>query len=80
MCKLLYLTHTRPNISFAIGCFSQFLASLTDSHYQAALHILKYLKASPGQGLFFPSNNTNIIQGYSDSDWATCIDTRRSVT
>ncbi|XP_019414207.1 PREDICTED: uncharacterized protein LOC109326025 [Lupinus angustifolius] len=51
----------------------------TNKHYKAATHILKYLKSSPSQGIFFPSNNT-IIQGYSDSDWATCLDTRKSIT
>ncbi|XP_019416813.1 PREDICTED: uncharacterized protein LOC109328022 [Lupinus angustifolius] len=80
MGKLLYLTHTRPDISFSVGCLSQFLASPIDQHYKHATHILRYLKASPAQGIFFPSQNTTIIQGYSDSDWATCLDTRRLVT
>ncbi|XP_019431996.1 PREDICTED: uncharacterized protein LOC109339079, partial [Lupinus angustifolius] len=80
MGKLLYLTHTRPDISYAVGCLSQYLASPTDQHHKAVTHVLIYLKNSPGQGIFFPSNNTTDIQGYSDSDWETCIDTRKSVT
>ncbi|XP_019447244.1 PREDICTED: uncharacterized protein LOC109350465 [Lupinus angustifolius] len=77
--KPLYLTHTRPNISFVMGCLSQFLSSPTSSHFQAATRTLKYLKGSPGQGIFFPSNNTPILKGYSDSDWAACQDIKRSV-
>ncbi|XP_019450620.1 PREDICTED: uncharacterized protein LOC109352892 [Lupinus angustifolius] len=80
MGKLLYLTHTRPDICFAVGCLSQFLSAPTTIHYQAANIILKYLKGSPGQGTFFPRNNSTTIRGYSDSDWATCLDTRKSVT
>ncbi|CAL0329477.1 unnamed protein product [Lupinus luteus] len=78
--KLLYLTHTRPDISFSVGCLSQFLACPTDEHHKAATQVLRYLKSCPAQGIFFPSNNTTTLQGYSDSDWATCLDTRRSIT
>ncbi|CAL0332970.1 unnamed protein product [Lupinus luteus] len=77
--KLLYLTHTRLDIYFAVSSLSQFLDSPTDLHYKAATRVLRYLKSTPGQGIFFPSNNTTSIQGYSDSDWAKCIDTRRSI-
>ncbi|CAL0313966.1 unnamed protein product [Lupinus luteus] len=52
----------------------------TDQHHKAATHVLRYLKSSPGQGIFFPSKNTTVIQGYSNADWATCVDTRKSVT
>ncbi|KAE9600091.1 putative RNA-directed DNA polymerase [Lupinus albus] len=78
--KLLYLTHTTPDMCFVVGCLSQFLSSPTSAHYQVATRILRYLNNSPGQGLFFSSTNTTIIKGYSDSDWAACLDTRRSVT
>ncbi|CAL0306418.1 unnamed protein product [Lupinus luteus] len=80
MGRLLYLTHTRPDICFVVGSLSQFLESPTDFHYKAATRVLRYLKNTPGQGIFFPANNTATIQGYSDSDWAKCVDTRRSLT
>ncbi|CAL0306555.1 unnamed protein product [Lupinus luteus] len=69
--KLLYLTRTRPDISFSMGYLSQFLAYLTDEHYKATTQILRYLKSCPAQGIFFPSNNDTTLQGYSDLDWAT---------
>ncbi|XP_019420623.1 PREDICTED: uncharacterized protein LOC109330800 [Lupinus angustifolius] len=78
--KLLYLTHTRPDICFNVGCLSQFLSALTTIHYQAANRILKYLKGSSEHGIFIPSNNSTTIRGYSDSDWAIFLDTRKSVT
>ncbi|XP_019416589.1 PREDICTED: uncharacterized protein LOC109327868 [Lupinus angustifolius] len=55
--KLIDLTHTRPNISFSVGHLSQFLANPTDTHYQAALRVVKYLKNAPRKGLFFSSQN-----------------------
>ncbi|XP_019459893.1 PREDICTED: uncharacterized protein LOC109359650 [Lupinus angustifolius] len=77
MWRLLYLTYTRPDISFSVGALRQYLASPTDSHYKVSTRVLKYLKGSPGQGIFFPANNDTTLKGYSDSDWATCLDTRK---
>lgn len=51
----------------------------TDFHLAAAYKILKYLKGTPGQGLFFPLNNSLDLITYCDSDWASCPDTRHSV-
>jgi hypothetical protein len=78
--RLLYLTHSRPEIAYAVSKLSQFLDSPTDTHMLAALHVLKFLKNSPGQGLFFKAKSSLLLQGYSDSDWGACPDTRRSTT
>ncbi|GJT50988.1 retrovirus-related pol polyprotein from transposon TNT 1-94 [Tanacetum coccineum] len=51
---LLYLTMTRPGISYAKTTLSQFVSSLKDAHMQAALHLLKYLKGALSKGLFYP--------------------------
>ncbi|XP_031256829.1 uncharacterized protein LOC116114826 [Pistacia vera] len=50
------------------------------SHMQVALKIVKYIKHAPGLGLFFPSDNTIQLNAYCDSNWASCLLTRRSVT
>jgi hypothetical protein len=78
--RLIYLTNTRPDISYAVGRLSQFLAAPIASHQAAAYRVLKYLKNNPGEGLFFPANSTVKLLGYSDSDWGTCKDTRRSIS
>ncbi|MCI05012.1 retrovirus-related like polyprotein, partial [Trifolium medium] len=78
--RLLYLIHYKPEISYAASKLSQFLDSPTDAHILAGLHVLKYLKNNPGQGLFFNSSSSLNLKGYSDSDWGACPDTRRSTT
>jgi hypothetical protein len=78
--KLLYLTNTRPDISFATQQLSQFLQKPTVSHYKAACRVVRYLKMNPGRGLFFPRDSDIQILGYSDADWAGCLDTRRSTS
>lgn len=77
---LIYLTSTRPDIVFATQQLSQFMIALTQTHFQATLRVVRYLKATPGKGLFFRRNNSFQLSDFSDADWATCVDTHRSVT
>ncbi|KAE9598264.1 putative RNA-directed DNA polymerase [Lupinus albus] len=77
--KLIYLTHTRPDVSFSVSHLSQFISNPTIDHYQAGLRILRYLKNAPAKGLFFSSSSNLTLKGFSDSDWGACLDTRRSV-
>ncbi|GAU23069.1 hypothetical protein TSUD_183680 [Trifolium subterraneum] len=78
--RLLYLTHSRPEISYAVSKLSQFLSAPTNEHMLAGLHVLKYLKTNPGKGLYFRSDSSLQVKGFCDSDWASCPDTRRSTT
>jgi hypothetical protein len=78
--RLLYLTNTRPDISFAVQQLSQFLHKPTMAHYNAACRVIRYLKHNPGRGLLFPRQSDLQLLGFSDVDWAGCIETRRSVT
>ncbi|GMI70425.1 cysteine-rich RLK (RECEPTOR-like protein kinase) 8 [Hibiscus trionum] len=78
--RLIYLTHTRPDITFAVHHLSQFMQSPKKTHFEAALRIVRYVKNSPGQGVFLKARNDGKITAYCDSDWASCPISRRSVT
>ncbi|XP_057972869.1 uncharacterized mitochondrial protein AtMg00810-like [Malania oleifera] len=78
--RLLYLTITRPDISYPIQVLSQFMDRPSTTHLAAAHKVLCYLKQAPGQGILLSAASSIQLIGYSDSDWASCPDSRRSVT
>nr|KYP52070.1 Copia protein [Cajanus cajan] len=80
--KLIYLTITRPDLSFAIGIVSQFMQAPNIDHWNAVLliRILKYIKGAPGKGLLYGYNNHTQVVGYSDADWAGSPSDRRSTS
>ena len=78
--KLNFLTHTRPDLSYIVQLLSQFMQSPRTSHLMALEHALRYLKGNSGQGILLQANGDLHLQAFSDSDWASCPFTRRSVT
>eukprot|EP00253_Pinus_taeda_P007217 PITA_07217 len=42
--KLLYLTHTRPDLSFVFGLVARFMQNPRESHWKAAKRILRYVR------------------------------------
>ncbi|XP_070005312.1 uncharacterized mitochondrial protein AtMg00810-like [Nicotiana sylvestris] len=78
--KLLFLTHTRPNLSFGVQHLSQFLQAPWLPHMTDALNLLRYLKGTIDVGLFYSNSPDCTLTTYSDSDWAACPDTRKFVS
>ncbi|RVW74354.1 Retrovirus-related Pol polyprotein from transposon RE1 [Vitis vinifera] len=68
--KLNYLTITRPDISFPVSVVSQFLQSPCDSHWDAVIRILRYIKSTSGQGVLYENRGHTQVVGYTDADWA----------
>ncbi|GJV87666.1 retrovirus-related pol polyprotein from transposon TNT 1-94 [Tanacetum coccineum] len=68
--SLVYLTVTRPDISYVVHIVSQFVLAPTTVHWVAVLHILKYLRGTQLKTLLFPSTSSLDLRAYFDSDWA----------
>ncbi|XP_071704321.1 secreted RxLR effector protein 161-like [Rutidosis leptorrhynchoides] len=78
--RLVYLTLTRPDISFAVHILSQYMHAPLQSHLNLTFRTLKYLKGSPGKGIHLVKGNNLDLYAYCDSDWAKCKMNRKSVT
>ena len=78
--KLIYLTITRPDITYAVSLASQFMHSPTVDHLNLVKRILRYLKGSIGQGITMHNNQSTVISGYTDADWAGNAIDRKSIT
>ncbi|GJU20137.1 ribonuclease H-like domain-containing protein [Tanacetum coccineum] len=80
MGKLIYLTNTRPDISYVVHCLSQFMHYPLTSHLKIAFKVLRYLKSCPGLGVHITKTSGMFLTAYSDVDWTKCIVTRKFVT
>lgn len=67
--KLIYLLHTRPDLSYAIHMVSKFMHAPEESHLQAVLGILRYLKRYPSLGLHFKTGDEPHLTGFSDANY-----------
>ncbi|KAF5452545.1 hypothetical protein F2P56_027525 [Juglans regia] len=78
--RLIYLTISHPNITYTVNILSQFMHAPREPHQQAALRLLRYLKSTPGYGLFFSLACSFQLSAYCDSDLACCPMTGQSTT
>ncbi|KAK9050950.1 hypothetical protein SSX86_027575 [Deinandra increscens subsp. villosa] len=78
--RLLYLQATRPDIAYSVNVLSQFVGDPRQTHMEAATRVLRYLKATPGQGILLPRDGGTNLVAYCDSDWLGCPFTRKSRT
>jgi hypothetical protein len=78
--KLIYISHTRPNIAYVVSIVSQFMHNPSEDHMDVVIRILRYLKALPRKGLMFSKNSHLKINGYTDADWAGSISDRKSTS
>ncbi|XP_052189877.1 uncharacterized mitochondrial protein AtMg00810-like [Diospyros lotus] len=77
---LFYLTIFFPDITYVVHKLSQYVSKPRKPHLDIVHHLLKYLKAFPGQGLLFSISFSLKIQTFSDADWGSFLNIRRSIT
>lgn len=71
---------TRADIAFCVSYLSRFLDRCTPEHIQAAYRVLRYLKSCPSLGITYRSEPEQGIQVYSDADWASDPEKRKSTS
>ncbi|GJT27629.1 retrovirus-related pol polyprotein from transposon RE2 [Tanacetum coccineum] len=70
--RLIYVTITRPKLSYCVHVLSQFMQRPLEEHWQSTVRVVRYIKDNPGQGILLRVDNDLRLYGYCDSDWASC--------
>uniref|UniRef100_A0AAV1VJJ4 Integrase catalytic domain-containing protein n=1 Tax=Peronospora matthiolae TaxID=2874970 RepID=A0AAV1VJJ4_9STRA len=80
-CLLYITTCTRPDISFVVTQLSRFLENPGAQHWNAAIRVLRYLKTTRQHGIIYKGGTGSVTaEAYSDADWGSNLDDRRSVS
>ncbi|XP_019054242.1 PREDICTED: uncharacterized protein LOC109115063 [Nelumbo nucifera] len=77
---LQYATVTRPEISYAVNKCCQFMQQPLEPHWKLIKRILRYLAGTVSHGLHLKATQNLCLYAFSDADWASDIDDRRSTT
>ena len=78
--NLLYLTASRPNIAFSVGVCARFQAAPKESHLTIVKRIIRYINGTSDYGIWYSRDSNECLAGYSNADWAGCIDDRKSTS
>nr|GFA32361.1 hypothetical protein [Tanacetum cinerariifolium] len=80
---LLNLTASRPDLQFAICMCARYQARPTEMHLHAVKKILRYLRGTVNQCLWYPKDSSialTALTALTDTDHAGCQDTHRSTS
>ncbi|XP_066159875.1 secreted RxLR effector protein 161-like [Oryza sativa Japonica Group] len=79
---LRYLVNTSPDIAHAAGYLSRFMEEPHEDHLAAVKHVLRYIARTRHHGAHYARGKGGLLKlhGFSDSDMAGDLDTRRSTS
>ena len=66
---LLYLTHTRPDISYVVSVASRYMDQPHEIHWRAAKRILNFVQGTRTHGIFYKAKSDLGLIGFINSDW-----------
>lgn len=76
---LRYLTHTRPDLMYAVGIASRYMEKPTQKHQQIVKQILRYVKGTMDFGLTYEKDDRkHEVLGYTNSSWISDLDDSKS--
>jgi hypothetical protein len=78
--RLIYLSHTQPDVAFAVSVVIQFIRDPKSSHMDTVYRILMYFKSCSGKGLLYTHQGNLQVECYTDANWAGYLDDRCSTS
>ena len=71
---------TRPDIAYIVGMLGRYLSNPEKDHWIAAKRVMRYLQRTKDYMLTYRKLDQLEIIGYSDSDFARCRDSMKSIS
>ncbi|XP_010468517.1 PREDICTED: uncharacterized protein LOC104748602 [Camelina sativa] len=78
--SLLYLTASRPDLSFTVGMCARYQSKPKQSHLEAVKRIIKYVKGTVDFGIWYSKGSNKGLVGYCDADYAGSVTDRKSTS
>jgi hypothetical protein len=78
--SLLYITVSRPDITFVVGVCARYQAEPKMSHLVQVKRILKYINDTTYYRILYSHSDNSRLIGYCDADWAGSADDRKSTS
>ncbi|KAL0320291.1 UNVERIFIED_CONTAM: Retrovirus-related Pol polyprotein from transposon TNT 1-94 [Sesamum radiatum] len=72
--------YTRPDIAFAVGILGRYQSNPGLDHWRAAKKVMRYLQGTKDYMLMYRRTENLEVVGYLDSDFAGCVDSRKSTS
>ena len=76
--SLLYLTASRPDISYSVGMCARYQANPKESHMIALKRIIKYVKTTADFDVWYSKDTNDVFTRYPDADWDGNANDRKS--
>jgi hypothetical protein len=70
----------RHDIAMAVGMLGRYQSNPGMEHWKAAKRVMRYLQGTKDYGLTYRYTDHLEVVGYSDSDFAGCVDSRKSTS
>ena len=64
----------------AVGLVARYQAAPKQNHLLAVKIIFRYLQGTVQYGLWYPKDKSFTLTAYTDADWASCVDDRKSTS
>lgn len=75
---LIYLTHTRPDITFTVRVLSRYMSKPSKAHAEVGKAVPGYLAGKVDYGLNYTHGAKCKLEGYSDNDWGGSLEDRKN--
>ncbi|GJU28005.1 hypothetical protein Tco_1166626 [Tanacetum coccineum] len=70
---LMYLTASRPDLTFVVCMCARYQAKPTEKHLHAVKRIFKYLRGIVNRGLWYPKDSSISLTAYADADHKSVV-------